>query len=100
VAVVLTLVPGIFGATRSSFEWQSLAAMVPLGCLGTGLAFVWMATLVGRVGAARGSVTIYFVPVIAIILGVLFQGESVAPISLVGTALVISGAFMASRTQR
>ncbi len=99
VALALTFVPGIVGATNSTFDWVSLAAIVPLGCLGTGLAFVWMANLVGRVGATRGSITIYFVPVIAIIFGAVFRDESIALISLLGTALVITGAFLASRTQ-
>lgn len=98
-AFLLVLIPGLIGAARSSFEWTSLAALVPLGCLGTGLAFVWMATLVGRVGAARGSVTIYFVPVVAIVMGALFRDESIAVISVLGTALVIAGAFLASRSQ-
>lgn len=99
VALALTVVPGIIAATRSTFDWASLGAMIPLGCLGTGLAFVWMATLIGRVGAARGSITIYFVPVIAIVLGALFRAESISPVSLIGTALVIAGAYLASRTQ-
>ncbi len=99
VAIAITLVPGLIGATQSSFAWTSFVALIPLGCLGTGLAFVWMSTLVGRVGAARGSITIYFVPVIAIVLGALFRNESISPISLVGTAFVIAGAFLASRTQ-
>jgi drug/metabolite transporter (DMT)-like permease len=100
VALALTFVPGTFGALDSSFSWTSLGAMIPLGCLGTGLAFVWMSRLVGRVGAARGSVTIYFIPVVAIVLGAVFRNESIAAISLVGTALVLAGAFLASRTQR
>lgn len=99
VALVVTFIPGVVGATQSSFDWASLAAMIPLGCLGTGLAFVWMSTLVGRVGAARGSVTIYFVPVIAIVLGALVFGEAIALISLLGTGLVLAGAFLTSRTQ-
>lgn len=99
VALAITLVPGVIGATQSSWDLVSLAAIIPLGCLGTGLAFVWMGMLVTRVGAARGSVTIYFVPVIAIGMGALFQNESIALISLVGTALVLAGAFITSRTQ-
>lgn len=100
VALVLTAVPGVFGLTRSSFDWAALGVMVPLGCLGTGLAFVWMTTLAGRVGAARGSVTIYFVPVVAIVLGATFRGDVISPVSLLGTALVVGGAYLASRTQR
>jgi drug/metabolite transporter (DMT)-like permease len=98
-ALGFTLIPGIIGATDSSFDWASFGAMIPLGCLGTGLAFVGLTTLVGRVGAARGSVTIYFLPVIAIALGAIFRDEDIALISLAGAALVIAGAFLASRTQ-
>ena len=100
VALGLTLIPGVTGATSSSFDMTSLLAMIPLGCLGTGLAFVWMATLVGRVGASRGSITIYFVPVIAILIGALVRSETISVVSLAGTALVLTGAFIASRTQR
>jgi drug/metabolite transporter (DMT)-like permease len=100
VAIAVTLVPGMIGVTQSTFTWTSLAVMIPLGCLGTGLAFVGMTTLAGRVGAARGSVTIYFIPIVAIALGVLFRKETVAIVSLVGTALVLLGAYMTSRAER
>jgi drug/metabolite transporter (DMT)-like permease len=100
VAIVLTLVPGTIAATDSEFAWSSLLAIVPLGCLGTGLAFLAMSTLVGRVGASRGSVTIYFVPIVAIVLGVVVRNESIALISLIGTALVLLGAYLTSRAER
>lgn len=99
VALAFTFIPGIVGATQSELHWPSLAAMIPVGCFGTGLAFVWITTLAGRVGAARGSVTIYFVPVLAILLGAIFRDETIETLSLVGTLLVIGGAFLASRTQ-
>jgi drug/metabolite transporter (DMT)-like permease len=100
VAIVLTLVPGVIAATDSEFAWSSLLALVPLGCLGTGLAFLAMSTLVGRVGASRGSVTIYFVPVVAIVLGVVLRNETIALLSLFGTALVLLGAYLTSRAER
>ena len=100
VAIALTLIPGAVAASGSGFSWASLLVLVPLGCLGTGLAFVAMSTLVGRVGASRGSVTIYFVPVVAIVLGVLIRDESVAFVSLVGTALVLTGAYLTSRAEK
>lgn len=100
IAIGLTLIPGVIAATDSEFAWSSLIAIVPLGCLGTGLAFLAMSTLVGRVGASRGSVTIYFVPVVAIVLGVAVRDESIAIISLIGTALVLLGAYLTSRAER
>ena len=56
-------------------------------------------TLAGRVGAARGSIAIYLVPIVAIVLGAVFLGERVAPLALAGTALVIFGAYVTSRAQ-
>ena len=58
-----------------------------------------MTTLAGRVGSTRGSVAIYFLPVVAIVLGVVFRDESVAAISLAGTALIMAGAWLTSRKE-
>ena len=49
--------------------------MIALGSIGTALAYIWFMMLVGRVGATGGSVTLYFVPVVAIVLGALVLGE-------------------------
>ncbi len=100
VALVLLAPAAAIGAGESEFAWSSLAAMVGLGALGTGVAFVAFTTLVGRVGATRGSVTIYFVPVVAIVLGALLLDESIAATAVLGTALVLAGAFLTSRKVR
>lgn len=97
VSLVFVAPPGLWGATRSTFAWDSAIAMVPLGVLSTGLAFVLMATLVGRAGASRGSIAIYFVPVVAIVLGIVVLDETVHVLALAGTALVILGAALTSR---
>lgn len=99
VAVLVVLPYGLYGLPRSTFSWGSALAMLPLGMLGTGVAFVLMTTLVGRVGGPRGSISIYFVPIVAIALGVVFRGDAVAPTSLAGTALIIVGAWIASRAE-
>lgn len=100
VALVAVTGPGIVGAADSSWSWPGLLTTVVLGALSTGLAFAFFTTLAGRVGAARGSTTVYFIPVVAIVLGVLLGGESVAAIALVGTALVLLGAYLTSRKER
>lgn len=97
VALVLVTPIGVGGVPGSSLAWSSMLAVAALGAFGTGLAFVAFTTLAGRVGATRGSVAIYFVPVVAIVLGVLVRDESVAAISLFGAALVILGAYLTSR---
>jgi drug/metabolite transporter (DMT)-like permease len=98
-ALVITAPFGIAALPDSEFAWAPALAMLPLGILGTGLAFVLMATLVGRVGGPRGSVAIYFVPVVAIGLGVVALGEAVHPLALLGTALVLVGAWITSRRE-
>jgi drug/metabolite transporter (DMT)-like permease len=87
------------GIPDSTWSWTSAAAMLALGAVGTGLAFAAMTSLVGRVGGPRGSVSVYLVPVVAILLGVVVLGEHVAPLALVGTALVILGAWLTSRRE-
>jgi drug/metabolite transporter (DMT)-like permease len=99
VALVLLLPVGAVSATESTFAWESLLPMIALGSIGTALAYVWFSTLVGRIGATRGSVTLYFVPVVAILLGALLLDESIAAVAILGTALVLAGAYMTSREE-
>lgn len=99
-AALLVVIPlGAWQLPGSTFSWGPALAMVPLGMLSTGLAFVFMATLVGRVGGPRGSVAIYFVPVVAVLLGVLVLGERVEPLAVAGTVLVLLGAGFTSRRE-
>lgn len=99
-AALLLVVPiGLWQLPGSTFAWGPALAMIPLGTLSTGLAFVLMALLVGRVGGPRGSVAIYFVPVVAVALGVVALGERIAPVAIVGTALVLLGAWFTSRRE-
>lgn len=99
VALVLVAPLGLLGLSGSSWSLESAAAMVPLGVLGTGAAFALMAKLTARVGGPRASVAIYFLPLVAIALGVVVLGESVAPIAVAGVLLVMAGAWIASRRE-
>lgn len=90
---------GLLGVPGSSLAWPSLAASVVVGVVGTGLAFVIMGNLVGSVGSTRASFITYVIPVVALVLGVVFRGDEVAPIGLAGVALVVIGALLASRRE-
>jgi drug/metabolite transporter (DMT)-like permease len=90
---------GIYGLTQSVFAWPSLLALLAVGVLGTGVAFVLMGTLSGRVGPTRSAFITYAIPVVALILGVVFRDEIVAPVVVIGVALVIVGALLASRRE-
>ena len=88
---------GVATVAESDFVFSAVVAVLILGVVGTGIARSLAATLAGRVGAPRMSTTTYLIPVVAIVLGVVFRDESVAPIAIAGVALVLTGAFIASR---
>jgi drug/metabolite transporter (DMT)-like permease len=101
VASSILLAPwGLWGVTKSDFSWTSALAVVILGVLGTGIARSLFATLGGRVGAPRSALVGYLVPVVAIVLGVVVRDESVGPVELAGTALILAGAALISRGTR
>ncbi|HEU5111664.1 MAG TPA: DMT family transporter, partial [Acidimicrobiia bacterium] len=98
-ATAFLLPYGLFGVSRSTFAWGSLAAMMALGFIGTGLAYIIMGGLAGSVGPTRASFITYLIPVVALVLGVVFRDEIVAPVAIVGSLLVILGAILASRRE-
>ena len=91
---------GLWGLTRSDFEWKPAIAIVLLGVFGTGIARSLFATLNGRVGAPRSSLIGYLVPVVAIVLGVVVRNESVGSLELIGMVLILCGATLISRGSR
>ncbi len=98
-ATLLVTPFGIYGLTQSSFTWPAFTATLAVGALGTGMAFYMMGALVGSVGATRSAFLTYVIPVVALTLGVIFRGEVVAPLAIVGVVLVIGGALVASRRE-
>lgn len=89
--------PGLLGSSPTLAGWS---AMIALGALGTGLAFVMFTTLIGRVGAPRASIATYLIPVVALALGVGLVDETVAPLSVLGVGLVLAGAYAATTRSR
>ncbi len=98
-ALVIVVPFGLIQIPGSTWSWPSALAMLPLGALSTALAFILMANLVGRVGGPRGSVAIYFVPIVAIVLGVVIRGDAIEPIAIAGAAFVLLGAWVTSRRE-
>jgi len=53
-----------------------------------------------RAGAVRGVISVFFTPIVATILGLLFRDESVTVLAVVGMCVVIVGAYLTSRPDR
>jgi drug/metabolite transporter (DMT)-like permease len=100
VALIVVLPFGVAAIPGSHWAWPGALAMLVLGIFGTGLAYIASSTLLGRAGSTRGAVQIYFIPVVALALGVTFRGETVGPLALVGIGLVLIGAWLTSRRER
>ncbi|MEP7000148.1 MAG: EamA family transporter [bacterium] len=101
VVALLLLAPlGIAGLRQASLSWASVTSVALLGVFGTAMAFVAFTTLVGRVGSTRASIAIYFLPPVAIALGALVRHEAIATMSVLGTGLVLVGAWLTSRAER
>jgi len=70
---------------------ESLFAVVWLGLLGSGLAYLGYFRILQNWGATRASMVAYLLPIYGIALGALVLQEPIAPSTLLGTALVIGG---------
>jgi drug/metabolite transporter (DMT)-like permease len=92
-------VPGIAGLVSERPARSSILAVVVLGIVNTGLAYWMFYALIGTTGAASASVISYVMPVVALILGVSVLGESLTFSALLGLALIVLGAFLATRRQ-
>ena len=70
---------------------ESILAVVWLGLLGSGLAYLSYFRILQHWGATRTSLVAYLLPVYGIALGALVLKESIELSTLAGTALVIAG---------
>jgi drug/metabolite transporter (DMT)-like permease len=82
-----------FGALASASP-RALAGLAYLGSLGTALGFVLFYLGVQRIGSARASAYTVLIPLFGVSLTVPILGESLAPISFVGAAVVICGLWL------
>lgn len=69
-----------------------------LGVFGTVVGFIWYYQGIRSIGPSRAGLFINFVPVSAILLGILILREPVTASLFVGAALVTTGAFLTNRT--
>ncbi len=97
VALVLTAPLGLPALLDARWTLRSALSMLALGSLGTATAQVLMARAAGKFGASTASASTFLIPVVALALGVVVRGEHVAPISVLGGAVCLAGAWLISR---
>ena len=99
VALVLTAPLGLRDLAAAHWTPGPLLSLLALGALGTGLAYVLLATAAGRVGATRASATTFLIPPVALLLGVVVRHERVALLAVIGGAVCVTGAWLMRRAQ-
>lgn len=90
----ITLLPFFLfdGVARDRFTAGPIAAMLVLGILGTGYAYIWNFQILASAGSAIASSVTYVTPVVAVIVGVVFLSEPVTWNEPIGGAIVLLGA--------
>ena len=96
-SVMLALALAVTGVRTPQVTAVSVAAIVVLGVIGTGFAYVLNYQIITSEGATVASTVTYLLPVVAIVLGVLVLGETITVTALAGIALVLVGVAFTRR---
>ena len=90
----MTLLPlfVFFGVKQAPSTFTQVGSILALGVLCTGISFVWNFKLISLAGSLVSSTVIYFVPVVAILISVIFTSETITWYQLVGCSTVLLGA--------
>ena len=90
----LTLLPFylIDGIAKDEFRPGPVFAMIALGVFGSGFAYIWNFKIMEAAGSAIASTVTYVTPVVAVIVGIIFLGESIVWNEPVGAVVVLLGA--------
>jgi drug/metabolite transporter (DMT)-like permease len=75
---------------------ETILAVVALGALGSGIAYLLYFTIIASAGASRAILVTYLVPAFALVYGAVFLDESVTGRALAGLALVLAGTALAT----
>ena len=90
-ALFLTVTPWVAADHTPNLTVTVVVCMLLLGCVGTGIAYVFNINVVRAMGATTASMVTYLNPVVSVTLGVIILSEAVHWNEPVGALLVIGG---------
>jgi drug/metabolite transporter (DMT)-like permease len=88
----------VWGIPSHMPSWRAIGAIVTLGALGTGVAYLLYFWLIRHVGATRTTLVTYLLPCTALIWGALLLSEPVTWNAIAGLALVLVGTMVTNGT--
>ena len=94
IMAAITLLPFYLydGISQDNYRPANIFAMLALGILGSGFAYIWNFSIIAAAGSSIASSVTYLTPVVAVFVGWLFLGEVIVWHEPVGALLVILGA--------
>jgi drug/metabolite transporter (DMT)-like permease len=93
--LVISCVTDFHGISRITAHPGALAGLVlGLGLLGTGVAYMLYYFIVQRLGALAASSVTYMPPVVALLMGLAFAGESIGALQLLAMGCILGGVYL------
>lgn len=93
-AIMIVLTPVVAWAPVRLDPWIVISVLL-LGCLGTGVAYIWNQNTVRAWGPTRASTVTYLTPLVGVVLGILILGERLSWNEPVGAVVVLLGILLA-----
>jgi drug/metabolite transporter (DMT)-like permease len=100
VSTLAVLPVGVVQAPAEAWHGETIAAILVLGFVGTGIAYLLFFALIQRAGANYATLVTYLVPPIALAYGAIFLDESFAAVAYGALALILAGVALATGSVR
>ncbi|MGZ8804472.1 MAG: DMT family transporter [Microbacterium sp.] len=94
-AAIMAVLTPFIALTPVALDPWIVGSVLLLGCLGTGVAYIWNQNTLRAWGPTRASTVTYITPVVGVALGILILGEHLSWNEPVGAIVVFLGILLA-----
>ena len=88
--------PALWTWPSHAIAWSTWAAMVALGVVCSGIAYILFFRIISIAGASKALTVTFAVPVFALLYGVTLLGESISGAVLISAGVIIAGILLAT----
>jgi drug/metabolite transporter (DMT)-like permease len=99
-AVIMLILTPVVALGPVRVDVWIIGSVLMLGCLGTGVAYIWNQNTLRAWGPTRASTVTYITPVVGVALGILILGEKLSWNEPVGALIVFAGILLAQNRLR
>lgn len=94
-AAIMVILTPVLVLSPVTLDLPVVGSVLLLGCLGTGVAYVWNQNTLRAWGPTRASTVTYITPIVGVLLGVVLLGETLSWNEPVGALVVFLGILLA-----